>query len=83
MPPAPRGLRGRDPLHREQQGVPQALPRQAESGRQPQVPLALTLKMLSTLRPEDLKKHRPFEERPDALSTAARKLSATRNPTNS
>jgi hypothetical protein len=49
----------------------------------PKCPLALTLKMLSTLRPEDLKNIARSKNVPNALSTAARKLSATRNPNNS
>ncbi len=46
----------------------------------PKCPLALSLKMLSTLRPEDLKNIARSKNVPNALSTAARKLSATRNP---
>ncbi len=49
----------------------------------PKCPLALTLKMLPTLRPEDLKNIARSKNVPNALSTAARKLSATRNPSNS
>ena len=49
----------------------------------PKCPLALTLKMLSTLRPEDLKNIARSKNVPNALSTAARKLSATRNPAGS
>jgi hypothetical protein len=49
----------------------------------PKCPLALTLKMLPTLRPEDLKNIARSKNVPNALSTAARKLSATRNPNNS
>ncbi len=46
----------------------------------PKCPLALTLKMLPTLRPDDLKNIARSKNVPNALSTAARKLSATRNP---
>jgi hypothetical protein len=49
----------------------------------PKCPLALTLKMLSTLRPEDLKNIARSKNVPNALSTAARKLSAARNPAGS
>jgi hypothetical protein len=49
----------------------------------PKCPLALTLKMLSTLRPDDLKNIARSKNVPNALSTAARKLTATRNPNNS
>ena len=49
----------------------------------PKCPLALTLKMLPTLRPEDLKNIARSKNVPNVLSTAARKLSATRNPANS
>lgn len=49
----------------------------------PKCPLALTLKMLPTLRPEDLKNIARSKNVPNALSTAARKLSTARNPTNS
>lgn len=49
----------------------------------PKCPLALTLKMLSTLRPEDLKNIARSKNVPNALSTAARKLSTARNPSNS
>ena len=49
----------------------------------PKCPLALTLKMLPTLRPEDLKNIARSKNVPNALSTAARKLSATRNPAGS
>jgi hypothetical protein len=49
----------------------------------PKCPLALTLKMLPTLRPDDLKNIARSKNVPNALSTAARKLSATRNPSNS
>jgi hypothetical protein len=49
----------------------------------PKCPLALTLKMLSTLRPEDLKNIARSKNVPNALSTAARKLSTARNPQSS
>jgi len=49
----------------------------------PKCPLALTLKMLPTLRPEDLKNVARSKNVPNALSTAARKLVTARNPTNS
>jgi hypothetical protein len=49
----------------------------------PKCPLALTLKMLPTLRPEDLKNIARSKNVPNALSTAARKLSAARNPAGS
>ncbi len=49
----------------------------------PKCPLALALKMLSTLRPEDLKNIARSKNVPNALSTAARKLSAARNPSTS
>ncbi len=49
----------------------------------PKCPLALTLKMLPTLRPEDLKNIARSKNVPNALSTAARKLSTARNPSNS
>jgi len=45
----------------------------------PKCPLALTLKMLSTLRPEDLKNIARSKNVPNALSTAARKLVTARN----
>jgi hypothetical protein len=46
----------------------------------PKCPLALTMKMLSTLRPEDLKNIARSKNVPNALSTAARKLVTARNP---
>ena len=49
----------------------------------PKCPLALSLKMLSTLRPEDLKNIARSKNVPNALSTAARKLSTARNPSSS
>ena len=49
----------------------------------PKCPLALTLKMLPTLRPEDLKNIARSKNVPNALSTAARKLSTARNPAGS
>ena len=49
----------------------------------PKCPLALTLKMLSTLRPEDLKNIARSKNVPNALSTAARKLVTARNPAGS
>jgi hypothetical protein len=49
----------------------------------PKCPLALTLKMLPTLRPEDLKNIARSKNVPNALSTAARKLVTARNPAGS
>ena len=49
----------------------------------PKCPLALTLKMLPHLRPEDLKNIARSKNIPSALSAAAKKLSATRSTTSS